>query len=85
LLPPRAAVAGLLAPAALVAGSAFSGAASALRLATRAFVVGAAVAFLVFFLEVVILLVFLGGGCRVMTFMPLCAATSKLILKKLLE
>jgi hypothetical protein len=50
---------GLVGVTALVAGSAFSGAALARRLATRAFVVGAAVAFLVFFLEVVILSVFL--------------------------
>jgi hypothetical protein len=58
LLPPRGAVAGLFARAAFGAGSDFSGAALARRLATRAFVV-VAVDFLVFFLEVVILLFFL--------------------------
>src|ERR1700683_2582125 len=59
LLPPRGAVTGFFAPAAFGAGSAFSGAALAVRLVTRAFVVGAGVAFLVFFLEVVILSFFL--------------------------
>jgi hypothetical protein len=64
-----------------VGGSAFTGAALALRLATRGFVL--ALSF--FFLEVVILLGSFCGSLRVMTFMPPSAATSKSILKKLLE
>ena len=86
LLPPCRAVAGLFAPAAFGAGSAFSGAALALRLATRAFVVGAAVGFLVFFLEVVILSFFLfDGSRRVMTLITLSGRACKTFVENVLE
>jgi hypothetical protein len=79
-------VAGLFAVAALVAGCVFSGAALALRLATRAFVDGAAVAVLVFFLEVVIFFSLpFGGRRRVMTLIPPSETTCKLFPNKLLE
>jgi hypothetical protein len=54
LVAPWGVAVGFFAPAAFGVGSAFSGAALALGLATRALVAGVAVAFLVFFLEVVI-------------------------------
>ena len=86
LLPLREAVAGLFALAAFVAGSAFGGAALARRLATRAFVVGAAVACWVFFLEVVIFVGLpFGGSCRVMTLITPLRHRCKSISKKLLE
>jgi hypothetical protein len=59
LLPPWGAVGGFFALAAFGVGSAFGGAALALRLVTRALVLGAVVAFLLFVFTVVILFVFL--------------------------
>ena len=84
LLPARGAVAVFLGPAAVVPGSAFSGAALALRLATRALVVGVAVTFLVFVFEVVILSSF-GGSRRVMTLITPSGCTCKSIPENLLE